>query len=36
MRRLRESMLAFREVFRNDGLRKLQLGWAGSIIGAWA
>jgi MFS family permease len=25
-----------REVFRNPGLRKLQLAWAGSIIGSWA
>jgi MFS family permease len=29
-------MQAFQEVFRNDGLRKLELGWAGSIFGAWA
>jgi MFS family permease len=36
MRRLRESMAAFHDVFRNDGLRKLELGWAGSILGAWA
>ena len=25
-----------REVFRNRGLRRLQLAWAGSIIGSWA
>ena len=25
-----------REVFRNPGLRKLQLAWAGSIMGSWA
>jgi MFS family permease len=33
---LRESALAMREVFRNRGLRRLQLAWAGSIIGSWA
>jgi MFS family permease len=31
-----ESLRAMREVFRNRGLRKLQLAWAGSIIGSWA
>src|SRR4051812_23078306 len=25
-----------REVYRNHGLRRLQLAWAGSIIGTWA
>src|SRR5215210_1359720 len=25
-----------REVYRNRGLRRLQLAWAGSIIGTWA
>ncbi len=31
-----ESLRAMREVFRNPGLRKLQLAWAGSIMGSWA
>jgi MFS family permease len=34
--RLRESLGAMREVFRNRYLRRLQLAWAGSIIGSWA
>ena len=29
-------MKAFREVFGNPGLRRIQLAWAGSIIGTWA
>jgi MFS family permease len=33
---LRDSSRALREVFRNRGLRHLQLAWAGSIIGTWA
>jgi MFS family permease len=33
---LRESSHAMREVYRNHGLRRLQLAWAGSIIGTWA
>ena len=33
---LRESFRALREVYRNHGLRRLQLAWAGSIIGTWA
>src|SRR5436190_11781129 len=36
MRRLRESADAFSDVFRNRNLRRLELGWAGSIFGAWA
>jgi MFS family permease len=36
MRRLRESADAFSGVFRNRNLRRLELGWAGSIFGAWA
>ena len=40
MNRLREqlgeSVRAMREVYRNRGLRRLQLAWAGSIIGTWA
>ena len=31
-----ESTRAFRDVFRNPALRRVQLAWAGSIIGTWA
>jgi MFS family permease len=31
-----ESALALSDVYRNRGLRQLQLAWAGSIIGTWA
>jgi MFS family permease len=34
--RLGESLQAFRAVFQNPNLRRLQLAWAGSIIGHWA
>ena len=34
--RLGESLQAFRAVFQNPDLRRLQLAWAGSIIGHWA
>jgi len=34
--RLGESLAAMREVFRNRSLRRLQLAWAGSILGSWA
>src|SRR4051794_25909462 len=34
--RLRESMRAFGAVYRNPGLRRLQLAWACAIIGGWA
>jgi MFS family permease len=34
--RLGESLTAMREVYRNRGLRHLQLAWAGSIMGSWA
>ena len=34
--RLRDSAHAFRGVFRNEQLRRLELAWAGSIIGAQA
>ena len=33
---MRESLAAFRDVFANPGLRRLQLAWAGSIVGTWA
>lgn len=33
---LRDSARALREVYANRGLRRLQLAWAGSIIGTWA
>jgi MFS family permease len=34
--KLAEAGRSLREVFRNPGLRRLQLAWAGSIIGDWA
>jgi MFS family permease len=34
--RIRDSSRAMREVYRNPALRRLQLAWAGSIIGSWA
>jgi MFS family permease len=34
--RLAESFGALREVYRNRNLRRLELAWAGSIIGMWA
>jgi MFS family permease len=34
--RLRESWQAFASVFRNQGLRRIQLAWAGSVVGDWA
>ena len=33
---LRESLGALRDVFRNPGLRRLQLAWIGSVTGDWA
>jgi MFS family permease len=33
---LAESGQAFREVFRNDGLRRIQLASAASVVGTWA
>src|SRR5947207_8151027 len=35
-RQLAESSRSFREVFRNQGLRRIELAWAGSILGTWA
>lgn len=34
--RLLESLRAFRQVFANADLRRLQLAWAGSMLGSWA
>jgi MFS family permease len=34
--RLHESLTALRDVFRNPGLRRVELAWAGSITGDWA
>jgi MFS family permease len=31
-----ESLEAFRDVFRNPGLRRIELAWAASVIGTWA
>jgi predicted MFS family arabinose efflux permease len=36
MSRLREPLLALREVFRNPNLRRIQLAWVGSITGQYA
>jgi MFS family permease len=33
---LAESGGAFRDVFRNEGLRRIELAWAASIVGTWA
>jgi MFS family permease len=33
---LAESGRAFRDVFRNPALRRIQLAWAASILGTWA
>jgi MFS family permease len=33
---MRESLRAFRAVYDNRGLRRLQLAWAGAVIGGWA
>ena len=33
---LRESLAAFRNIYRNPDLRRLQYGFAGSVIGEWA
>jgi len=36
LRQLAESGAAFRDVFRNPALRRVQLAWAASILGTWA
>ena len=36
LRRLHESLRAFGAVFENRSLRRIQLAWAGSMIGAWS
>jgi MFS family permease len=36
LRQLAESSRAFREVFRNQALRRIELAWAASVIGTWA
>jgi MFS family permease len=33
---LAESGRAFQDVFRNEGLRRIELAWAASILGTWA
>jgi MFS family permease len=33
---LAESSRAFRDVFRNESLRRIELAWAASILGTWA
>lgn len=35
-RRIAESTAAFRDVLRNESLRRLELAWTASIIGQWA
>jgi len=34
--RLRESLRAFGEAFRNPAIRRLELAWAGANLGTWA
>ena len=36
LRQLAESGRAFRDVFRNQALRRIELAWAASILGTWA
>src|SRR5438093_2263631 len=36
LRQLAESGTAFREVFANPALRRIELAWAASILGTWA
>lgn len=35
-RRIADSAAAFRDVLRNESLRRLELAWAASIVGHWA
>lgn len=35
-RRIADSFTAFKDVFRNADLRRLELAWAASIVGNWA
>ncbi len=35
-RRIADSFTAFKDVFRNENLRRLELAWAASIVGNWA
>lgn len=35
-RRIADSLTAFKDVFRNENLRRLELAWAASIVGNWA
>lgn len=35
-RRISDSFTAFKDVFRNESLRRLELAWAASIVGNWA
>jgi MFS family permease len=36
LEQLADSSRAFRDVFKNEGLRRIELAWAVSIIGTWA
>ena len=36
MTRLRESLRAFGDAFRNPALRRLEVAWAGANLGTWA
>jgi MFS family permease len=36
LRQLADSSRAFRDVFRNEALRRIELAWAASILGTWA
>src|SRR3990170_6772703 len=35
-RRIADSLTAFKDVFRNANLRRLELAWSASIVGNWA
>lgn len=36
VKRVGESLGAFRSVYGNPGLRRLQLAWAGAVVGGWS